>query len=74
MQIYLASKVRGLKFCDRAAEFVTSVSTVILYSGFINVVLPERENNCNLILKVNEVACTENHLMIQCLTLTLSCS
>jgi hypothetical protein len=64
MQIYLASKVCGLKFCDTTAEFGTSVSTVILHSGFINDVPPERRNNYNLILKVNKVLYTEKHLIV----------
>jgi hypothetical protein len=44
IHIYLDSKVRALKFCDRTAESGTSVSTVALYSGFINDVSPERRN------------------------------
>jgi hypothetical protein len=50
MHSYLASKVRGLTFCERTAEFGTSVSTITLYAGFINDVPPEREEICNLII------------------------
>jgi hypothetical protein len=45
IHIYLDSKVRGLMFCAITAEFGISVSTVALYTGLINDVHPEREEN-----------------------------
>jgi hypothetical protein len=45
IHIYLDSKVRGLMFCAITAEFGTSVSTVALYTGFINDAPPEKEEN-----------------------------